>query len=173
MRADHAQCCQHIRSRRAQLRFPRPVSLGDYVTQKPDERLRCSLLRDDPYSHCAELGIELAPIDPLLDQFYSGARTSLLRHAQAGEYDSVVRVRESAHDSLVAFGWIPKKQSHRLSADQRLFAVQESAHRKPGRQCRETAKKSQQLTLQHWGGRRDFCRYRRPHLIAERLYQVV
>ena len=44
------------------------MELGDDEIQEPGERLWCVLLPDDPDSHRAELRVELATVDALLDQ---------------------------------------------------------------------------------------------------------
>src|ERR1700720_438757 len=98
VRGNHAQSRQPFRRRRAQLRLPRPMGLGNSVFQKPGECLGRALLGDNPDPHRTKLGIELAAIDPLLDQLDSRGRTSLLSDSKTGENDSVVGVSERAHD---------------------------------------------------------------------------
>src|SRR6266446_2431871 len=170
---NHAQRRQHFRRRWAKLGFPRPVSFGDDVAQKPGERLGCALLRDYPDSHRAKLGIELTAIYTLLDQLDSGGRTSLLRNRETGENDSVVGVCERAHNCLVAFRWISKHQSHCLAADQRLVAGEVINRGKIGWQRAQASEQRQQLALHGGGSIGDSLRYGCADLVPRRLHQIV
>src|SRR6266404_1853548 len=173
VRGNHAQRCQHFRRRWAQLGFPRPMSLGDDVAQKPAERLRCALLRDNPDSHRAQLRIELTPIDALLDQLDSGGRTSLLRNGKTGENDSVVGVRERAHDCLVALGRVAKHQPHRLAANQWLVAGEVVNGGETGWQRADASEQDQELALHSRGGIGDSLRHCGAYLIPGGLHQIV
>src|ERR1700694_1077813 len=89
VRRNHAQRCQHVRRRRAQLGSPRPMCFGNDVCQKPGQSFRRPLLRDYPDSHGAKLGIELTTVDALLDQFDSGGGGSPPPHTKSQQKKSV------------------------------------------------------------------------------------
>src|SRR5947207_742566 len=149
------------------------MRLGYDVAEKPGERAGVVLLRDDADTHRAQLGVELAAIDALLDKCYSRRRTSLLGDSKTRKDDSVVGVGQRAHDGLVAVGGVPQKKSHRLASHQRLLAVEERARQKALRQRADFSEQGEKLTLND--GRRvsDPLHDRLPDLVTEGLKKLV
>src|SRR6266550_244435 len=131
---DDAQRSEHFRRRRLEFWPARPVCLRNDEAQEPDESLGVVLLGDDANAHRAQLRIQLALVDTLSDQLDASRRTTLLCDGKACEHNSVVRIRQRAHDRLVALRGGTQQKSYRLASHQRLRAIQKYPR---GEACRQ------------------------------------